>query len=82
MSADAAAVASFWSFGMGMAAFVALEATEKALKMDISSKNKELNDKLKTADEDIAQKINSDVCVVFLEICPPNVPYIIRNNIL
>ena len=61
MSADAAAVAAFWSFGISMAAFAALEATEQIMKKDISSKSQDLNNKLKTVDTDIASKINSNV---------------------
>ena len=61
MAADAAAVASFWSFGMGMAAFATLEATQLALKADISKKSKELNEKMTTADADIAKKIDKNV---------------------
>uniref|UniRef100_A0A7M5XCZ6 Uncharacterized protein n=1 Tax=Clytia hemisphaerica TaxID=252671 RepID=A0A7M5XCZ6_9CNID len=61
IAADTAAVASFWSFGMGMAAFASLEATEIALKASISKKSKELNEKMTTADSDIAKKINKNV---------------------
>ena len=61
IAADAAAVASFWSFGLSMAAFAALEATEQIMKQVISSKSKDLNNKLKTVDVDIASKIDSKV---------------------
>lgn len=61
MAADAAAVASIWSFGLGMAAFAALEATEQIEKAVISSKSKELNDKLTTVDVDISSQINPSV---------------------
>jgi hypothetical protein len=61
MAADAAAVASIWSFGLGMAAFVALEAAEQIEKAVISSKAKELNEKLTTADADISSRIGQNV---------------------
>ncbi|EFP97794.1 hypothetical protein [Vibrio caribbeanicus] len=61
MAADAAAIASFWSFGIGMAAFVALQAEAAVDKAVASSKAKELNKKLENADTDISKKINSDV---------------------
>jgi len=61
IAADAAAVASIWSFGLGMAAFAALEATEAIEQKVISSKSKELNNKLTSADEDIAKKIGTKV---------------------
>jgi len=61
IAADAAAVAAIWSFGLGMAAFAALEAAELIEKKIISSKSKELNDKLKTVDTDISSKINDNV---------------------
>jgi hypothetical protein len=61
MAADAAAVASFWSFGLGMAAFIGLEAAEAVEKAVISSKSKELNNKLNTADTAIASKISTNV---------------------
>jgi len=44
-----------------MAAFVALEVAEAAMQQDISSKRKELSDKMTTADTDIAAKINDSV---------------------
>ncbi|GAB1320994.1 hypothetical protein MFIFM68171_11204 [Madurella fahalii] len=61
IAADAAAVASIWSFGLGMCAFVALEASEAVLKKVISGKSKELNAKLATIDTDISSKINPNV---------------------
>ncbi len=61
MAADAAAVASIWSFGLGMAAFAALEVTEQIEKAVISSKSKELNAKLTTVDSDISSQINPNV---------------------
>jgi hypothetical protein len=61
MAADAAAVASFWSFGLGMAAFAVLEGEAAIDKAVASSKSQKLNDKLKTADTDIASNISSNV---------------------
>jgi hypothetical protein len=61
MAADAAAVASIWSFGLGMAAYAALEATELIERAVISSKSKDLNAKLDTADTDISSQISPDV---------------------
>lgn len=61
IAADAAAVASIWSFGLGMAAFVALEAAKAIDEKVISNKSTELNNKLKTVDTDISAKINDHV---------------------
>lgn len=61
IAADAAAVASIWSFGLGMAAFAALEAAEVIEKKVISDKSKDLNNKLTTADTDISARINPNV---------------------
>ncbi|RJT36283.1 hypothetical protein [Rahnella woolbedingensis] len=61
MAADAAAVASIWSFGLGMAAFVALEAAEQIDKAVISSKSGKLNEKLTSADSDISSQISPNV---------------------
>ena len=61
IAADAAAVAAIWSFGLGMAAFAALEAAEVIEQKVISSKATELNNKLTTADTDISALINPSV---------------------
>ncbi|KAL2064540.1 hypothetical protein VTL71DRAFT_3677 [Oculimacula yallundae] len=61
ISADVAAVASIWTFGFGMLAFVSLEATAIILRATISSKSKELNNKLGTVDNDIAALIDPNV---------------------
>lgn len=61
MAADAAAVAAIWSFGLGMAAFAAFEAGEQVARAFISSKSKELNQKLATVDTDISSQINENV---------------------
>lgn len=61
IAADAAAVASIWSFGLGMVAFAALEAAEVIERKEISSKSNELSKKLKTIDTDISARINVNV---------------------
>ncbi|CAK7236264.1 hypothetical protein SBRCBS47491_009580 [Sporothrix bragantina] len=61
IAADAAAVAAIWSFGLGMAAFATLEVTATIMQAVISSKSKDLNEKLKTVDTDIASQINPSV---------------------
>jgi hypothetical protein len=61
IAADAAAVAAIWSFGLGMVAFAALEATEAIERKEISNKSKELNEKLNTVDTDISAKIGTKV---------------------
>jgi hypothetical protein len=61
IAADAAAVGAIWSFGLGMLAFAALEATEAIERKVISDKSKELNEKLKTVDTDISAKISPKV---------------------
>ncbi|MBB3699498.1 hypothetical protein KMW28_24765 [Flammeovirga yaeyamensis] len=61
IAADAAAVASIWSFGLGMAAFAALEASAIIDQKIISNKSKKLNEKLQSADTDISKKINPNV---------------------
>lgn len=61
IEADAAAVASIWSFGLGMAAFAILEADEVITKRVISSKSKKLSEKLTTIDSDISSQINDNV---------------------
>lgn len=61
IAADAAAIASIWSFGLGMAAFAALEAAEYIEQKVISSKSTALNNKLTTADTDISVAIGDQV---------------------
>ncbi len=61
IAADAAAIASIWSFGLGMAAFAALEAAEIIQQKYISSKSKELNEKLTTIDTDISVQVGDGV---------------------
>jgi hypothetical protein len=61
IAADAAAIASIWSFGLGMAAFAVLEATAIIEGKVISDKSKKLNEKLTTVDIDISKKINPNV---------------------
>jgi hypothetical protein len=61
IAADAAAVASIWSFGLGMAAFAALEATHAIEEQYISKHSGELNAKLTTVDTDISSQITDNV---------------------
>lgn len=61
ISADAAAVATIWTFGFGMAAFVPLEASAMTMRAVISGKQKDLNKKLTTVDTDIAALIGPQV---------------------
>lgn len=61
IAADAAAVAAIWSFGLGMAAFAALEAAELIEQKVISSKSKELSNKLTTVDTDISSQLGDPV---------------------
>lgn len=61
IAADGAAIAAIWSFGLGMAAFAALQAAEIIQEKVISSKSTELNNKLTTVDDDISAHINSQV---------------------
>ncbi|KAF6818827.1 hypothetical protein CMUS01_11839, partial [Colletotrichum musicola] len=57
--ADAAAEASVWSFGMSMGVFLAAEGIALPLRQVISDQSTELNNKLGTADADIAALINN-----------------------
>lgn len=61
IAADAAAIAAIYSFGLGMAAFAALEGTKMLDEKIISDKSKDLNDKLTSADLDISAKISDQV---------------------
>ncbi|KAK0517343.1 hypothetical protein JMJ35_000498 [Cladonia borealis] len=61
IAADAAAVASIWTFGLGMAAFAALEVTEQIQQHYIAKKSGELNTKMQSIDTDISSRINSNV---------------------
>ncbi|KAF5624696.1 uncharacterized protein FTJAE_10289 [Fusarium tjaetaba] len=61
IAADTAAVAAIWSFGLSMAVFATLEATEIIKRAVISQKSGELNAKLKTVDTDISAKIGNKV---------------------
>jgi uncharacterized membrane protein (DUF2068 family) len=67
IAADAAAVASIWSFGLGMAAFAALETAHAIQVKYMSSKSAELNKKLTTTDEDISAQINPNVNLYILQ---------------
>lgn len=54
-------MASIWSFGLGMLAFVTFQATATILRAVISNKSKDLNSKLTTVDADIAALIDPKV---------------------
>ncbi len=61
IAADAAAVSSIWSFGLGMAVFAMLEAGALCERGVISSKSTALNNKLTSVDADISAKIGDSV---------------------
>ncbi|POD90263.1 hypothetical protein [Pectobacterium odoriferum] len=61
MAADAAAIASIWTFGLGMAVYASLEVAEGIERAVISSKSKDLNAKLGTIDSDISSRISPNV---------------------
>ena len=61
IASDAAAIASIWSFGMGMATFMVLQTEAILLKGTIAKDSKKLNEKLKTIDTDIAAQINENI---------------------
>jgi len=61
LAEDAAAVAAIWSFGLSMAAFVPLAATDVALGVLIKKAENDLNVALSNADKDIAAKIGGTV---------------------
>ena len=61
IAADGAAVGAIFSFGLGMAAFLALEAAAAIQDAVASKKAGDLNAKLKTADDDIAKLVNPTV---------------------
>ena len=61
LSADAAAVASFFSFGLSMVAFLGFESIHNAMEKNISKDSEELNNKMETIDVDISKKIDQNV---------------------
>lgn len=61
ITADAAAIASIWSLGLSMAVFANLEASRVILEGVISKHAKELNERLKNADNNISHEIGSNV---------------------
>lgn len=61
IEADVAAVASIWSFGVGMAAYAVLEAMVLISSKVISSKSAKLSAKMETIDMDIADAISPNV---------------------
>jgi hypothetical protein len=60
IAADAAAIASVISFGLGMAAFTALEAAELGLRIEEAKEAKALNEKFTSIDNDIAEDVGPD----------------------
>ncbi|KAJ3941502.1 uncharacterized protein N0V96_008213 [Colletotrichum fioriniae] len=61
IAADAAALASIYSFGLGMLLFIPLQASVVLDRADISSKSAALNSKLNSVDTDIATLIGPTV---------------------
>jgi hypothetical protein len=59
--ADAAAISTIWTFGLGAAAFVALEAESLVTRALISSKSSDLNKKLASIDTDISAAVGAGV---------------------
>uniref|UniRef100_A0A1X7V491 Uncharacterized protein n=1 Tax=Amphimedon queenslandica TaxID=400682 RepID=A0A1X7V491_AMPQE len=75
LAEDAAAVAAIWSFGLSMAAFAALAATDAALKAEIKAKEDDLNDHLSSADQDIADKVGGS-CSQYITLTKKNNDFI------
>ncbi len=75
LAEDAAAVAAIWSFGLSMAAFAALTVTDIALGYAIKAKEKDLNNHLASADQDIADKMGG-VCKDYVDAFKKNNNYI------
>ena len=71
LAEDAAAVSAIWSFGLSMAAFAALAATDIALKAAIKAKEDDLNDHLASADQDIADKVGGS-CAQYIDLTKKN----------
>ncbi len=59
--ADVAAASMLWSFGIGGAFFIALEAGAMAEQAHVSVKAKELNEKMASLDDDIAKRISREL---------------------
>lgn len=75
IAADAAAVASIWSFGLGMAAFAVLEATHAIETNSISKLSGDLTAKLATVDTDISVQISDKVNLYIVQ-------YKANNNLI
>ena len=75
LAEDAAAVGAIWSFGMSMAAFAALAITDMALKAEIKKKENDLNNHLKSADQDIADKMGG-CCAKYIDLTKKNNDFI------
>ena len=79
LAEDAAAVAAIWSFGIGMAAYVALKVTDMALKACIKKKEVDLNKHLASADQDIADKMGG-CCAKYIDLTKRNNSYIAASS--
>uniref|UniRef100_A0A7S0AVA6 Uncharacterized protein n=1 Tax=Minutocellus polymorphus TaxID=265543 RepID=A0A7S0AVA6_9STRA len=75
LAEDAAAVGALFSFGLGMAAFAALAATDVALGAAIKAAEKDLYNALESADDDIANKM-SGCCAKYVQLYKSNNAYI------
>ena len=79
LAEDAAAVAAIWSFGIGMAAYAALAITDAALRAAIKKKEDDLNNHLKSADQDISDKMGGS-CAKYIDLTKRNNNYIAANS--
>ena len=79
LAEDAAAVAAIFSFGISMAAYAALAITDMALKAAIKEKENDLNNHLKSADQDIADKVGGP-CAQYTTLTKKNNNYIAASS--
>lgn len=75
LAEDAAAVAAIWSFGLSMAAFAALAITDAALGASIKSAEKDLNEKMASADTDISSEMGG-ACNAYITLYKANTAFI------
>lgn len=68
---DVTAVTSIWSFGLSMAAYLALEAVDLVLQVEIKRKEDELNSHLASADADISNQIGG-ACEQYISLTKKN----------
>ena len=76
LAEDAAAVAAIWSFGLSMAASIALQIVDVALQAAIKSKEDDLYNHLNSADKDIADGVG-DPCAKYISLVKSNNSYIV-----